>query len=108
MTSPTELHIQIDRAPRWAPGHFPGDPILPGAKLLDLVIEALTRARVLPDAGCQIAQSKFSAPVRPGDTIALTWKAAGSRLQFVCTVGAMTVASGQITGIRPAGPSDES
>ncbi len=106
MTDVTETLIQIAQEPAWAIGHFPGDPILPGAKLLDHVIHALTDAGVLQNPACQIAQSKFSAPVRPGETIRLSWKTTGRRLQFVCQAGATTVASGQITGMGPAASSE--
>lgn len=107
MTGGAETSIQIAQEPAWAIGHFPGDPILPGAKLLDHVLHALTDAGALQSPACQVAQSKFSAPVRPGETIRLTWKTTGNRLQFVCQVGGTTVASGQITGMGPAASSDK-
>ncbi len=97
MTEPADLLISIDAQPAWAAGHFPNDPILPGAKLLDLVVQALHRAGVLEDTACEIAQTKFTAPVRPGDKVRLSWTNTASRMRYVCEVGTSVVASGQIT-----------
>ena len=45
--------------------HFPGHPILPGAALLDMVLNALKLDRV------QNTTVKFLQPVRPGDRLEL-------------------------------------
>jgi 3-hydroxymyristoyl/3-hydroxydecanoyl-(acyl carrier protein) dehydratase len=42
------------------PGHFPGDPIVPGVVLLDQVLGALPPTMSIPWA-------KFHAPLRPGE-----------------------------------------
>ena len=42
------------------PGHFPGDPIVPGVVLLNEVLTALPQAMNIPWA-------KFHAPLRPGE-----------------------------------------
>ena len=42
------------------PGHFPGDPIVPGVVLLDEVLSALPGRMHIPSA-------KFHAPLRPAE-----------------------------------------
>jgi 3-hydroxymyristoyl/3-hydroxydecanoyl-(acyl carrier protein) dehydratase len=57
-----------------AAGHFPGNPIIPGALLLALALRAL-----LPPGGArppwELRQAKFLRPVRPGDRVEIRWRA---------------------------------
>ncbi len=101
MTERGILDLTIGSDPAWAAGHFPADPILPGAKLLDLVIESLRESGVLPAGPCQIAQAKFNAGVRPDSTVSVDWSRSGSRIHFECRSGALLVASGQLSAISP-------
>ncbi|HUH83236.1 MAG TPA: hypothetical protein VLX85_01425 [Stellaceae bacterium] len=57
-----------------AAGHFPGNPIIPGALLLDAVLLAI--GGDAPDArdGAEIRSVKFLRPVRPGDTLLIRWE----------------------------------
>ena len=64
---------------RWFPadepaanGHFPGNPIIPGAVLLREVVRVLSG-----DAGtmcCEILSVRFLRPVRPGDRLTIVWE----------------------------------
>jgi 3-hydroxymyristoyl/3-hydroxydecanoyl-(acyl carrier protein) dehydratase len=49
------------------PGHFPGDPILPGVVILDRVLEAAEDRIGLPLLVTALPQAKFVSPLRPGD-----------------------------------------
>jgi len=51
-----------------AEGHFPGNPIIPGAVLLREILAALNAS-----ANCDIRSMKFHHPVRPGDSLVMTW-----------------------------------
>ena len=59
-----------------AQGHFPGNPIIPGAVLLD---------EVLGVAAFEILSVKFLRPVRPGARVTLRWEnGASGQIKFQC------------------------
>jgi 3-hydroxymyristoyl/3-hydroxydecanoyl-(acyl carrier protein) dehydratase len=61
------------------PGHFPGDPIVPGVVLLDRIAAALERS------GARLARIgvvKFLAPLRPGEDATLAIVRDGARVMF--------------------------
>lgn len=64
-----------------AAGHFPGQPIVPGALLLDTVV-----ASIADDQGdIMIRNAKFLRLIRPGTPLQLRWQEAGSALyRFEC------------------------
>jgi 3-hydroxymyristoyl/3-hydroxydecanoyl-(acyl carrier protein) dehydratase len=82
-------------------GHFPGQPLLPGALLLSEVLEAVQSvpalaARLGPQP--TLAAAKFLAPVRPGSTLVIdiTPETGASRgLRFEVHAAGVTVASGR-------------
>ncbi len=77
-----DLHFAPDHPT--AAGHFPSNPIIPGALLLDEVVAA-----VAGNAGAvTIRAAKFLLPVRPGETLCLRWQplAAGT-IRFECRRG---------------------
>ncbi len=56
-----------------AAGHFPSNPIIPGALLLDEVVQAV--AGLAADNGeIVIRAAKFFKPVRPGETVLVRWQ----------------------------------
>jgi 3-hydroxymyristoyl/3-hydroxydecanoyl-(acyl carrier protein) dehydratase len=61
------------------PGHFPGNPIVPGVVLLDRVAAALERTgtRLV-----RIGVVKFLAPLRPGEDAVLAIARDGRRVSF--------------------------
>ena len=84
-------------------GHFPGRPMLPGAALLALVIDAVRAWRETPDTGLVVPQVKFLAPVGPGATLTLEWQAAATTndtIAFEVREGQRPVARGQIASLR--------
>ena len=82
-------------------GHFPGQPLLPGALLLAEVMEAMRQVPALQarlGATPVLAAAKFLAPVRPGDALAIELvpeAAPATGLRFEVRVGATLVASGR-------------
>ena len=64
-----------------AAGHFPGEPIVPGALLLDTVVASIAGTQ----DGIMIRNAKFLRPVRHGTPLQLRWQKAGSALfRFEC------------------------
>lgn len=76
------------------PGHFPGNPLVPGVILLDRVTAAIEHAWDLRASG--FPQVKFLRPVGPGQVMELIIErnAAGARFRIIA--GADIVASGVI------------
>lgn len=67
-----------------AAGHFPGNPIIPGAVLLDEVLDVVRAAE--DSAGPPtIRSAKFLQPVRPGDAVLVRWEpGSGGQTKFEC------------------------
>ncbi len=86
-------------------GHFPGQPLLPGALLLAEALEAALQrpdlAEWLGDAPT-VTQVKFLVPVRPGDVLSLRLSPpAAGRLGFEILNGGHVAASGQFGAASP-------
>ncbi len=79
------------------PGHFPGDPLIPGVVILDQVEQALAAAL---GAGriAQLPAVKFVSPLRPGEalTIGAEPTQRPGRYRFVCSSGERPIAEGQL------------
>lgn len=92
----TEVPIAVDH-PAFA-GHFPGAPVLPGAWLLALVLQAVRAdARLSRRVGATpcVEQVKFLHPVGPGQRIVLRLSAQ-ERVHFEVICGSRCVARGRI------------
>lgn len=81
-------------------GHFAGQPVLPGAALLSLVMRALHASPELQrllGATPQIAHVKFLKPVGPGARVQIVLRAQGSGAAFDVRSGASLVAQGRLS-----------
>ncbi|WP_049620779.1 hydroxymyristoyl-ACP dehydratase [Frateuria defendens] len=78
------------------PGHFPGDPLVPGVLLLDEVATALRAWRGQRLA--KVAEAKFVAPLRPAQRAELTLTEAGARVRFEIRLGEALLARGLVEG----------
>jgi 3-hydroxyacyl-[acyl-carrier-protein] dehydratase len=79
-------------------GHFPGAPVLPGACVLALVLQAAVGRPALatPGGGIAVQQVKFLAPVGPGQTLAIELHDGAGGVAFHVRCGTTTVARGQL------------
>jgi 3-hydroxymyristoyl/3-hydroxydecanoyl-(acyl carrier protein) dehydratase len=80
-----------------APGHFPGNPIMPGVVLLDEIIAAAVLHGRFANAACVVKAAKFLRAVRPGEelTIRLLSQARGV-VRFECSVDGQMAVSGSL------------
>lgn len=80
-------------------GHFPGDPIVPGAYLLAWVVAAADRA-LAADGDARrvvaVARVKFLRPLRPDEAFRCAWRDGGDTLRFDVGTGAGAVAQGTL------------
>ncbi len=96
------LRIQVGRNPALFDGHFPGHPILPGAKLLDLVIGRLQDVGVMSAGPIEVAMAKFLATVAPDSQVSLNWTLADDgSCRFECTQDDRKLANGVLRYVRP-------
>lgn len=66
--NPFTLSFPVPQEHAAYPGHFPGDPLVPGALLLRWMIEQLQQQQLVVQL---IKQCKFLNVVRPGDQLQL-------------------------------------
>lgn len=89
------LHVAADH-PAFD-GHFPGQPVLPGATLLAFVLDALQARPSLRNrlgAALVVEQVKFLATVGPGTALALRFTPRGRAIGFEVSAGTTVVARG--------------
>ncbi len=96
--------FRIDSGHPSLAGHFPGNPVVPGAVLLDHACALFAGA----NPGCRVVgipRVKFLRPVRPDQTVAV-WAESSSddslRLRFRCVVPGDAVAEGVLTAADTA------
>lgn len=78
-------------------GHFPGNPIVPGALLLDWLLGEVQHAMRCDRAALCLEQAKFVSPVRPDETVRFTLsRQASDRWRFTVQAAARTVVTGSL------------
>jgi 3-hydroxymyristoyl/3-hydroxydecanoyl-(acyl carrier protein) dehydratase len=80
-----------------AAGHFPGNPIIPGALLLAEVLRCIEKAEGACFMSCNVKAAKFLHPARPGDLVEIEYaRSALGTIEFQCSVGGIKVLTGGI------------
>jgi 3-hydroxymyristoyl/3-hydroxydecanoyl-(acyl carrier protein) dehydratase len=81
-----------------AGGHFPGNPIIPGAVLLNQALQAIQAELAVDLSAGVIKWAKFLHPVRPGDCVTTEFSSPlPGTIEFSCTVRDKTVLTGAMT-----------
>lgn len=97
MPHTTASHATTLRVPHThpsLPGHFPGQPIVPGVMLLDQVLQAAQQWLGGPVQLCSLQQAKFVTPLLPDQEAQIQLKLQGAELRFTITRAAETIAQG--------------
>jgi 3-hydroxyacyl-[acyl-carrier-protein] dehydratase len=87
-----------------AHGHFPGNPIIPGALLLSEALRAVGAALERDLSRCTVRSAKFPAPSRPGERIDISYSESAAALSLVCSVETRTVLKAEIACIPDSEP----
>jgi 3-hydroxymyristoyl/3-hydroxydecanoyl-(acyl carrier protein) dehydratase len=89
------VEFVVDPSHPSLPGHFPGDPIVPGVVLLDHVVDAIERMHG-PLARMRLPQVKFLQPLRPGERARVELDGAAPRWRFRVLRDDALLASGDV------------
>lgn len=93
MSEPFSVPLRIDIAHPALPGHFPGNPVVPGVVLLQRVAAALRQWRNEPMTRFEV---KFLAPLLPGQDAAIELRQDASRVRFAIRRGEDVLAKGMV------------
>lgn len=93
-----ELDLRVPEELDCWPGHFPGDPVLPGVLQLRWVMAVLGRACPTEGPLTRVEALKFRDLIRPGEALNLRieTRTAGREFAFVIERGGRTVAEGRL------------
>lgn len=99
----TELQFQFPANHPCGAGHFPGNPIIPGALLLDEALACIAADLNLRNAVWHIKSAKFPQSVRPGDLVLARYAmTSGGEIRFECAVSGNKVLTGIARNPLPA------
>ncbi len=88
-------------------GHFPGHPLVPGALLLDWVVERVAAYWQVSSAGLRIEQAKFAHPVLPDARVTLDLQAEADRCRFILHLHAGETNPVAVSGVLSRQKNDE-
>lgn len=87
--------FRIDHDHPALPGHFPGNPVVPGVVLLERVLDAAEAWLGRPLAPSALPQVKFVHPLLPGQQACVQLQAQGGRIRFKVLRDDTLLASGE-------------
>jgi 3-hydroxymyristoyl/3-hydroxydecanoyl-(acyl carrier protein) dehydratase len=89
------LEFSLDPKERAFAGHFPEEPLLPGAAVLACMHEALQASGALPGASGEVFRAKFLAPIRPDDVVTFEWNPIPKGWRIIARVGETMAATAE-------------
>lgn len=92
----SEIEIDFAADHPAARGHFPGNPIIPGAVLLSEAVRAVSSATNLDLSRCSVSAAKFPSPSRPGDRVAIDYAVGSSSISLTASVAGRTVLKAEV------------
>ena len=101
----SDATIRIPAAHPCLPGHFPGNPLVPGVVILDHVVAAVEAAHG-PLHGLRLPQVKFVQPLRPDEEAGIAFEplpGATRRWRFRAERGGVLLATGELAADGVAG-----
>jgi acyl-coenzyme A synthetase/AMP-(fatty) acid ligase/3-hydroxymyristoyl/3-hydroxydecanoyl-(acyl carrier protein) dehydratase len=88
-------HFVMSQDDPVAQGHFPGNPVVPAALILDEVVRKAERRLALPARAWEVSSAKFLSPLRPGEVLRIDLEvSAEAEVRFACATNDRAVASG--------------
>jgi 3-hydroxymyristoyl/3-hydroxydecanoyl-(acyl carrier protein) dehydratase len=87
-------HLSIDAAHPCLPGHFPGQPIVPGVLLLDRVLDRAQQCLQQKVRVAALPVAKFTRPLLPGETATLHLEILDAEIKFEITKDDARIAQG--------------
>ncbi|WP_434026617.1 hypothetical protein [[Pseudomonas] boreopolis] len=78
------------------PGHFPGNPVVPGVVILDEVVALVADRLGHAPAALQLAQVKFVQPLLPEQEATIELQGEGPQWRFAVRHGERVLASGSV------------
>lgn len=78
------------------PGHFPGNPVVPGVVVMDRVLDALEAECGVQVGALRLPQVKFMQPLLPGQTASVSLEGAAPKWRFRVHHGERLIASGDL------------
>jgi 3-hydroxymyristoyl/3-hydroxydecanoyl-(acyl carrier protein) dehydratase len=86
--------LRVDANHPSLPGHFPGQPIVPGVVLLDCVLQEAERWLRRPVRVVALPNAKFTAPLLPEESADLQLKLDAAELRFTLSRDGSAIAQG--------------
>ena len=92
-----EKLVTIRRSHPSLPGHFPGNPVVPGVVILEEVLEAIRQSEPVMISFLGAPFVKFHTPLRPEEEMTIRLDPYQSRGRgFTCMTGERLIASGRM------------
>ncbi len=78
------------------PGHFPGNPVVPGVLVLDRVLDAVQAASGMPVGALRLPQVKFMQPLLPTQLATVSVDGVSPKWRFRVHHDERLIASGEV------------